>query len=73
MMLPTCPMAHLIIGQTGFTLAALETFFHITGCEFYVAQKLLAWATVEGNRCIRDQYGQKNACYSVAERGRECA
>jgi len=28
MMVPTCPMAHLIIGQTGFTLAALETFFH---------------------------------------------
>jgi hypothetical protein len=44
-----------------------------TGCEFSVAQKLLAWATVEGNRCIREQYGQKNACDSVAERGRECA
>src|SRR5260370_3156390 len=32
MMVPTGPMAHLIIGQTGFTLAALETFFNPMFC-----------------------------------------
>src|SRR6266849_10251746 len=28
MLLPPCPIAHLVVGQTGFTLAPLETFFH---------------------------------------------
>src|SRR5213593_1606389 len=27
MMLPPCPMTHLIVGQTGFAFAPLETFF----------------------------------------------
>jgi hypothetical protein len=38
-----------------------------TGCEFYVAQKLLTWAKVEGHSCIRERCGQKNAWYSVVE------
>jgi len=40
-----------------------------TGYEFYVAQKLLASAKVEGNRVIRRRCGQKNAWEFVAEHG----
>ena len=40
-----------------------------TSCEFYVVQKLLALALVEGHSVIRRRYGQKNAWYFVAEHG----
>jgi hypothetical protein len=43
------------------------------GCEFSVAQTLLACAPVEGNSFIRARCGQNNACGSVAAHGRECA
>ena len=43
------------------------------GCEFAVAQKLLACVPVEGNRFIRAQCSQKNACGPVAAHGRACA
>ena len=40
-----------------------------TGCEFYVAQKLVALANVYGNSFIRERCGQKKAWDSVAECG----
>jgi hypothetical protein len=43
------------------------------GCEFSVAQTLLACAPVEGNNFIKARCGQNNACGSVAAHGRECA
>src|SRR5712691_7647512 len=47
--------------------------YHGAGCEFSVAQTLLACAPVEGNSFIRARCGQNNACGSVAAHGRECA
>jgi hypothetical protein len=38
-----------------------------SGCEFFVAQTLLALAKVYDNSVIRRQCGQKNAWYFVAE------
>src|SRR5713101_7310725 len=38
MMLPASPMAHFIVGQTGFALAALEAFFDAMGGFGYPGQ-----------------------------------
>ena len=46
---------------------------HRTGCEFYVAQKLLALAKVEDNSGIRERCGQKNGEALCQSMGRECA
>ena len=40
-----------------------------TGCEFYGAPKLLAWAKVEGHSCFRKRCGQNNAWDAVAADG----
>ena len=50
----------------------LRTLSDRTGCEFSVAQTLLACAPVEGNSFIRARCGQNNACGSVAAHGRAC-
>jgi len=42
----------------------------ITGCEFTVAQKLLAWVLMEANSCRRKWGGQKNAWHSAMDVGR---
>ncbi len=44
-----------------------------TGCEFSVAQKLLALAKVEDNSGIRERCGQKNGEALCQSMGRECA
>ena len=38
MLLPASPMAHFIVGQTGFALAALEAFFDALGGLGYPGQ-----------------------------------
>ena len=59
----------LSIRATGRLLGVDKDTANRTGCEFFVAQTLLAWAKVYGNSVIRGLCGQKNAWYFVAEHG----
>jgi hypothetical protein len=60
-----------LLGLALTIAAALGVVYHNdqyrTGCEFYVAQKLLAWAKVEDHSCLREWCGQKNAWSSMVE------
>jgi transposase len=64
---------HFGMKLMAYTLINLRGFCGGTGCEFSVAQKLLAWAKGYGDSGIRERYGQKNAWDSVERVGRECA
>src|SRR5215471_9943787 len=49
----------------GYFYETHGTIFHGTGCEFSVAQQLVAWAPVEDHSCLQERCGQNNACHSV--------
>src|SRR2546425_11614345 len=69
---PLRSAGHTPLLTSGRRRISVRSIYHITGCEFSVAQELLVLAKGEGNSGIREWCGRKYAEDSVAQHGTRC-